>query len=90
MHQNWMTFSKCWCKYKLTQNNSTDKHNYSMDSVFANCSKEEAMYPLIVKEIAKAQKLDRLFKATALEEKYEKTLIENTSVFCKNGKLVIS
>ena len=24
MHQNWMTFSKCWCKYKLTHNNSTN------------------------------------------------------------------
>ena len=53
------------------------------------CSKEEEFYPLTVKEIAKAQRLDRHFKATALKEKYEKTLIENTSVFCKNGKLVI-
>ena len=60
-----------------------------MNNVFANHSKEEEIYPLTVKEIAKAQKLDRLFKATALKEKYEKTLIENTSVFCKNGKLVI-
>jgi hypothetical protein len=64
--QNWMTFSKCWCKYKLTHNNSTDKHNYSMNSVFANSSKEEEIYPLTVKEIAKAQKLNRLFKVTAL------------------------
>ena len=89
MHQNWMTFSKCWCKYKLTHNNSTNKHNYSMNSVFANRSEEEEIFPLTVKEIAEAQGLDKLFKATATKEKYDKTLIENTPVFCKNGKLVI-
>jgi hypothetical protein len=89
MCQNWMTCSKCWCKYKLTHNNSTDKHNYSMNSVFANHSKENEIYPFTVKEIAEAQKLDRLFKVTALKEKYEKNLIESTSVFCKNGKLAI-
>jgi hypothetical protein len=56
-----------------------------MKNVFANRCEEEEIYPLTVKEIAKAQKLDRLFKATALQEKYEKTLIKNTPVFCKNG-----
>jgi hypothetical protein len=89
MHQNWMTFSKCWRKYTLTHNDSTNKHNYSMNSVFANCSEEEEIFPLTVKEIAEAHKLDKLFKATAIKVKYEKTLIKNTSVFCKNGKLVI-
>ncbi len=89
MRQNWMTFSKCWCKYKLTHNNSTDKHNYSMNNMVANCSKEEEIYPLTVKEIAKAQRLDMHFKTTTLKEKYENTLIENTPVFCKNKKLVI-
>ncbi len=77
MHQNWMTFSKCWHKYTLTHNDSTNKHNYSMNSVFANCSKEEEIFPLTVKEIAKAQGLDKLFKMTALKKKYEKTLIGN-------------
>ena len=72
MHQSWMTFSKCWCEYKHPHNNSTDKHNYSMNNVFANHSKEEEINPLTVKEIAEAQKLDRHLKATALKEKYEK------------------
>ena len=58
--------------------------------MFANRSKEEEIYPFTVKEIAKAQRLDRHFKATALKEKYEKTLIKSTPVFCKNGKIVIS
>ncbi len=60
-----------------------------MNSEFASHSKEEEIFPLTVIEIAEAQKLDKLFKVTALKEKYEKTLIENTSVFCKNRKLVI-
>jgi hypothetical protein len=84
-----MTFSKCWCEYNETHDNRTNKHNDSMNNVFANRSNEEEIYPLTVKEIAKAQELDRHFKATALKEKYEKTLTENTQVFCKNGKLVI-
>ncbi len=78
VHQNWMTFSKCSCEYNETHDNSTDKRNYSMNQVFANRSKEVEIYPLRVKEIAEAQKLDKHFKATALKEKYESTLIENT------------
>ena len=57
-----------------------------MNNVFANHSKEEEIYPLMVKEIAEAQKLDRHFKVTVLKEKYEKALIKNTPVLCKNGK----
>ncbi len=57
--------------------------------MFANRSEEEEIYPLTVKKIAEAQELNKHFKATAQKEKYEKTLIKNTSVFCKNGKLVI-
>ncbi len=49
-----------------------------MNQVFANRSKEVESYPLTVKEIAKAQKLDKHFKVTALKEKYESTLIKNT------------
>jgi hypothetical protein len=64
MHQAWMTFSKCWCEYGHKHNDSTNKHIYSMNNVFANCSNEGKIYPLTVKEIAKAQKLDRHFKAT--------------------------
>jgi hypothetical protein len=67
-----MTFSKCWCEYRHTHNDSTNKHNYSMNNVFANHSNEEEIYPLTVQEIAKAQKLGRHLKLTALKEKYEK------------------
>ena len=89
IQQNWMTVSKCWCEYNETHDNSTTKHNYSMNNVFANRSNEEEIYPLTIKEIAEAQKLDKQFKATALKEKYESTLVKNTKVFCKNGKPII-
>jgi len=88
-NQNWMTFSKRWCEYNHSHNNSTNKHSYSMNHVFANRSDEEEIYPLTVKEIVEAQKSDRHFKATVQREKYEQVLIENTLVYCKNGKLVI-
>ena len=56
-----------------------------MNSVFANHSKEEEIFPLTVKEIAKAQGLDKLLKATTLKEKYEKTLIEPHQCSVKTG-----
>jgi hypothetical protein len=59
---------KMLVKYKLTHNNSTNKHNYSMNNVFANRSEEEEIYPLTVKAIAEAQRLDRHFMATALKK----------------------
>ncbi len=89
IQQNWMTFSQCWREYNETHDNSTTKHNYSMNNVFANHSNEEEIYPLTIKEIAEAQKLDRHFKATTLKEKYDSTLVENIVAFCKNGKPVI-
>ncbi len=42
-----------------------------MNNVFANCSKEEEIYPLTIKEIVEAQRLDRHHKAATLKEKYE-------------------
>ena len=60
-----------------------------MNHVFANRSDSEEIYPLTVKEIADAQTRDKHFKATTLKENYEKSLIENTSVFCHKGKLVV-
>jgi hypothetical protein len=86
MHQNWMTFSKCWCKYTLLpHNDSTNNHNYSMNSVFANCSKEEEIFPLTVREIAEAQGLDKLFKATALKKSMKRFSLETHQCSVKTG-----
>ena len=87
--QNWMTFTKCWCALEHTHNNSTSNHEESMTHVFANCSDEEEIYPLTVKEIAEAQNKDKTIKELRILEKYEMLLIENTQILCKDGKLVI-
>jgi hypothetical protein len=55
-----------------------------MNQVFANCSEEEEMYPLMVKEIMAAQKADTVlkhyFKRNAVLEKgVELQLVENES-----------
>jgi hypothetical protein len=62
--------------------------------VFANCSREDTIYPLITAEFAKAQQgnatLKHLFKCNAVIDKgSEIKLIENTSCVCKDGQLVI-
>ncbi len=66
-----------------------------MNQVFANCSKEDEINPLTVKEIVEAQKantkLKHFFKSNAVLDKgLELQLIENKScILCHKGWLVI-
>jgi hypothetical protein len=65
-----------------------------MNKVFANCSKQDKIYPLTTEEIAEAQRADaslkHLFKRNAvLDQGLEIKLIENTTCVCKDGWLVI-
>jgi hypothetical protein len=72
-----------------------DKTNtIQMNQVFANCSEEDEIYPLTVKEIVEAQKADtkpkHFFKSNAVLDKgLELQLIENQSCICHKGWLVI-
>ena len=50
--------------------------------VFANCSKEDVIYPLTVKEIALAQERDLVLKKLTKMEKYSTHLVEDTEVLC--------
>ena len=61
---NWMTFTKRWCHYTMQAppEESTTNQQYPMNMVFANCSKEDVIYPLTVKEIALAQERDLVLK----------------------------
>ncbi len=54
-----------------------------MNSVFANHSKEDIMYPLTVKEIAAAQKMDPSIHNLTKDHEYTKQLVENTKDPCK-------
>ena len=59
-----MTFAQCWCHYTSCQEESTPNMQESMNLVFANQDDEDAIYPLITREIAEAQKHDPELNAT--------------------------
>eukprot|EP00804_Cyclotella_cryptica_P011122 CCRYP_019060-RA/>CCRYP_019060-RA protein AED:0.20 eAED:0.22 QI:0/-1/0/1/-1/1/1/0/289 len=88
-HENWMTFTKCWCHYTTQEESEIDTSAYQeeMNRVFAHCSKEDVIYPLTLQEIAEAQKLDASLKT--LKDQYRTQLIESTELLCKDGKMII-
>eukprot|EP00804_Cyclotella_cryptica_P029369 CCRYP_017727-RA/>CCRYP_017727-RA protein AED:0.28 eAED:0.08 QI:0/0/0/1/0/0/3/0/198 len=47
-HENWMTFTKCWCHYTMQEESAIDTSAYQeeMNLVFANRSKEDTIYLL--------------------------------------------
>jgi hypothetical protein len=47
-------FAHHWQSYNQS-NPSTEAHCIQMNEVFANCSQEDKIYPLITAEIAEAQ-----------------------------------
>eukprot|EP00804_Cyclotella_cryptica_P024717 CCRYP_001685-RA/>CCRYP_001685-RA protein AED:0.42 eAED:0.42 QI:0/0/0/1/0/0/2/0/344 len=68
-HENWMTFTKCWCHYTQEESaKETSAYQEEMNLVFANRSEEDVIYPLTVQEIAEAQKLDASLKT--LKDQY--------------------
>eukprot|EP00804_Cyclotella_cryptica_P029948 CCRYP_020072-RA/>CCRYP_020072-RA protein AED:0.22 eAED:0.22 QI:0/0/0/1/1/1/2/0/387 len=88
-HENWMTFTKCWCHYTMQEESATDTSAYQdeMNLVFANHSNEDAIHPLIVQEISKAQKLDASLKTP--KDQYSTQLVESIELLCKDGKMII-
>jgi hypothetical protein len=60
-----------------------------LNFVFADTQEEESIYPLTITEIAEAQTEDADLKALAKADKYEKQLVEDKLVYCKDCKLVI-
>jgi len=89
----WMMFSKFWSCFSKAQD-PDETNTIEMNHVFANCSKEDELFPLTVKEIVEAQKADPIlkhfFKSNAVWSKgLELQLVENGSCICHEGKLVI-
>ena len=68
---------------------STTNQQHQLNMVFANCSKEDVIYPLTVKEIALSQERDLVLKKLTKMENYSTHLVEDTEVLCKDGKMVI-
>ncbi|KAL3759593.1 hypothetical protein ACHAWU_009740 [Discostella pseudostelligera] len=96
-HLYWNTFTKQWVNYmSISQTNHLVMSNYNtltMNSVFANRSEEEEIYPLTVIDIVKAQHEDKTlavyFKNNKGLDDYHLQIYENTEVICKDGKMVI-
>ena len=81
---------KCWCKLETDTDTSKNEQNMDINHVFAHRSdEEEEVYPPTVSEIADEQSRDAALQKRKKTCKYEETLIDNTLVLCKNGKLVI-
>ncbi len=62
--------------------------------MFANCSKEEEIFPLTAPEIADAQKADgklkHCFKCnTVLDEGLDVRLLDDTYIVCQDGRMII-
>jgi hypothetical protein len=62
--------------------------------VFANCSKEEEIFPLTTPEIVEVQKADSKLKHcfkrnTVLDKGLDVRLVDNTYVVCKDGRMII-
>jgi hypothetical protein len=56
--------------------------------VFVNCSEEDVIYPLNVKEIAQPQKNDAGPKKLCKTNKYSTQLVEDTQVLHRDCKMV--
>ena len=59
-----------------------------LNHIFAYCIYKEEIYPLTVSEIAEEKLKDKPLQQQKGLMKYEETLVENTYVLCKIGKLV--
>ncbi len=60
--QRWLMFSKLWSCYNEAQEDSDKTNTIQLNEAFANHSKDDEIYPLIVTEIVNAQKADTKFK----------------------------
>eukprot|EP00804_Cyclotella_cryptica_P021733 CCRYP_012886-RA/>CCRYP_012886-RA protein AED:0.36 eAED:0.36 QI:0/0/0/1/0/0/2/0/222 len=93
VNEKWMTFTKCWCYYTMQAEEETSpvKHTDLANFVIANrnCSEENAIYPLTVREIDAAQNKGKTLDKHGMLEAYKPQLVENVQVLCQDDKLVI-
>ena len=61
----------------------------SMNLVFANQDDEDAIYPLITREIEEAQNYDLELNTMTDTYGYTTLFVENKKTRCKGGKMVI-
>jgi hypothetical protein len=89
----WMTFSTHWHSYHKCHA-TTDTNVIQLDSMFANHSEDDEIYPVTTAEIAEAQLANAAYKHlfkhnTVIYQGLEIKLIENTLCVCKDSWLAI-
>ena len=89
----WKGFAALWRSYN-EKNPGTHGKDCNLNYVFANRSEEEEIYPLTAQEVADAQRVDpttkHCFKRNHVFDKdFDIRLVDETSVVCKNGRMVI-
>ncbi len=89
----WKTSSKLWHCY-IKYSTGTQMQECDLNQVFANCGKQEEIFPLTTQEIAEAQKADDklkdCFKRNAVLDKgLEVSLVDNAHVVCRDSRMII-
>ena len=77
-----MILTKRWCAIEQSAQPENEQ-NMDLNYVFANCSDKDEIFPLTVSKIEEEQLKDKALQQEKLLMKFEETLIENTSVLCK-------
>jgi hypothetical protein len=91
--QRWKRFSTLW--HSKNENNlSKHQQETNLNSVFANHSNEDEIYPLTAQEVTDVQKTDatlkHCFKRNYVFDKgVDIRLVDDTSVVCKEGRMII-
>ena len=88
--ENWMMFMKCWCYYTKQQESVEKNLCTPRPNECGVCKSQQWRCDLPTysdREIDQAQKLDASLKKQ--KDMYSSTLVENTEVLCKDGKMVI-
>ena len=86
LNLRWRSSRIGWSEQKTTQSHENSKDKI-LNYVFAHRKDDEEIFPLTVEEIAVAQKKDKSIQKDKLA--YERKLVENTYVLCKDRRLVI-
>ena len=89
----WKGFAALWHSYN-EKNPGIHGQDCNLNHVFANRSEEEEIYPLTAQGVADAQRVDatikHCFKSNHVFDKdFDIRLVDETSVVCKNGRMVI-
>lgn len=87
-----MLLSKFWKLYTMNTDETVYASTCSKQRtcVFANCTDNNAIYPLTAQEIADSQQKDQMLLESSKQDGLHSQLVDNIMVLYKISKLVIS